>query len=430
MTTLGAILDDLVQSLQIGWAGTITSAATTSVTDTSRFQNSNWGNATFRNWWLERTTATAADRVRPISSLATGSGVLTHAGANYADTGTPPTHTAYRIWRPEYHPTLYVIPAVNRALKMAWTWWRAPLTPVANGDGESASVGGSDSSATTTRDTTAADVWDGEASLRVANSGANGYHQFADFDVGAGRAFRMTAMVRITVGTARAQVVARGGAQSGTVLAQATATGIGEFQYIQFSGTFPSDCHKATVRIGADEATGDTNWDDVTLYWEPVTRIAGPSWLHQFRNDDGEEMLRLYRRQNRIVGDGVGPGRAYDLIEIDSNEYQVSLIPQAANPIQIELGRNLTSDQYPIGIESRRDYHSFLAADLSANTDTTGCPQKLAVAATKYLMAKERGWAGIDGYYLDYLAEQRREQSAVRKPPPDQRRGMAYQRIG
>ncbi len=143
------------------------------LTDLSRFQYSTYDGEQFLNNWLERpSVTTAANLLRRIASMNTSTGVLTHDGAAYSgDT----TVLDYRVWRPEWHPRDYVVPLMNRALERAWTWDRFPLSIIANAGAENTSVGGSDSSATTTRGTTAANVFSGQASFHIVMSGAAGF---------------------------------------------------------------------------------------------------------------------------------------------------------------------------------------------------------------------------------------------------------------
>ena len=435
MPTLTAIEQAFIDETQIGIYGTGTFAAA-SLTDTTQLQNGNYQGNEYKGWWLGHPGSnTTADRQKPVASngLAPTTGVITHGGSNITVTGAG---LAYTLTRPDWPPTRYIVPLVNRALELAWQWWRAPLTLIANGDGEASSVGGSDVSATTTRNTTAAYVFSGQASLRAANSGANGYHQYADFDAAAGRAFRAGAWLRIASGTGVLQVVDRSNGDA--VLASITVTGVGQWHYVQVSGSFPATCYLAALRVGGTQSNADTYWDDACIYWEPATRIAGPSWVTQWRDDKGRPAFRLLRYVNRLVGDGSGPGRAYDLKLIDPGDYQVVNLPSAANAVEFELGRKITQGMgsmplYPVIIEARRPFSDF--GTLSDGDDSTSCPLRLVVAGMKRLAANDRNsphaditHGGDGAYQAVWEREQLRVASHLTLPLPDEH-GQGWQEL-
>ena len=427
--TVTQIWNRFVEETQIGFHGTGTFAATT-LTDTVQLQNTNYQGNELRGWWLGYLdSTTASDRAKPIKSngLVGSTGVLTHAGLNITGTGSAKN---YSITRPDWNPVRYGIPLINRSLEMAWRWERAPLTIIANGDGEAAAVGGSDTSATVTRNTTAAYVFNGLASIRVANSGANGYHQYAGFDAAAGRSFTLGIFCRIAVGTAQVQVLTSGG----TVIVETTVAGVGQWHYIQLSGTFPSDCYSALLRVGGTGATADTYWDDACLYWEPATRISGPSWVTQWRDERGQPAFRLLRMVNRLTGDGSAAGKAYDWRLVDPQDYQIVNIPSAANKVEFELSAKLTRAAYgPIYIEARRPYSDDGTVDDGA--DTTECPIRLVTAGMKRLAANDRNsphadvkFGGDGAYEAQWLQEQAKAASHLTLPALGER-GMAWQEL-
>lgn len=421
MATLQAIMERFLDETGIGIYGTADSIQAGSITHIARLANTEWPANHFARWWGWRSvTVTGNDIVKPMTTLAAGGVLSQGSGTNYSNT----TALYYRLIRPEYHPTLYLLPLCNRALGRAWQWWRAPLTLVPNGDGESTTVGGSDSNATAARTTTAANVYNGASAINVANSAANGYHQYATFDAAAGRAFKVSAWVRITSGTARIQIIDI--TNSNNVIEEKTVTGVGQWHYVQMSDSFPATCYRAAIRTGADEATGDTNWDDVDVYWEPITQMLGPSWVTQWRTDDDKPAFRLLRSRNRLTGDGSAAAMAYNLELIAPDQYQLLNMPSAANPVVFELGRKLTGDMGPLIIEARRPFADFGA--LSTDTDSSGIGVELAAATMKWLCAKERGLGNERVFKAEMDHWQAQAQPILLSPPPDQPKGgLAWQ---
>src|SRR3990167_5641566 len=387
MPTLEAIVEEFLDQTGVGRYGTADSApgSTSTVTDVTLLGQST-GTSDFDRWYVWFPAATGNNIVnRATTVTVSGTGVLSTIRAYASNTATE-----YLLLRPEWHPTEYLLPLLNRSLRDCWQWWRTVLTVIPNGDSEASSVGGSDSSASTTRDTVAADVWQGEASLRVANSDANGYHQYATFDAAAGRPFRFGVMLRITTGTSCFVRVIDVSNSNATIAEVTGISGIGQWHYVEVSGNFPETCYSAAVRVGSTGASDDTNWDDATLLWDPITKLVGPSYLTNWIDENGEKALRLYQVTNKLTGSNdSGPARSYSSKLIDDKDYQILNIPTGANPVEVELGRGAVSGMNPILIESRRPFSDFGA--LSAWTDSTDCPLELIVRRMKERAAKERG---------------------------------------
>ena len=425
MTTLNSVITAFLEETGIGFVGTADaspgSAAT--VTDITELSHA-YGPNDYKGHWVWFPLATGNNIVNRATTVTTdGTGVLSTVRAYASNTAT-----AYRLLKPQYHPTQWLVPLANRALQECWQYWRTSLTVVANGDGEGSAVGGSDSNSSTTRDVVAADVWAGEASLRVANSGANGYHQYATFDAAENQPFTFGVFVRITVGVATVDIR---DITNGTSITSTTVTGVGQWHYVQLSGTFPDGCYQAAVRVGAQEATGDTNWDDACLYWQPMCKVTGPSWVTEWRLRDGTNAFRLYKAWNRLVDDGSGPALAYGKELVSPTEYEITNIPTAANPVELELGTKVTSPMAPIIIEARRPYYSFGA--VSADTDASDCPVRLWTKAMIWLAMKEQKPDSPEekARYRDYIREQLQGQPKFESPPPDNigGSGMAWVRL-
>lgn len=412
-------------------------SSSNTLTDASRFGLATFNGDHYLGHWLERpSVATAANLLRRISSIDTSTGIVTHDGANYSgDTAV----LDYRVWRPEWHPRDYVVPLMNRALKEAWTWSREVLSIVPNAGGENSTVGGADfAGATTTRITTAASVLNGSASLQVANSGANGYHDYTEFDVAPSQPFKLYIWVRITTGSSA--FISILDSTNVSPISVTTVTGRGEWQLVIITGSFPATCSRVKLEVGAASATGVTVWDAAALYWGDITLVEGPSWVTAWRDKDGGDAFRLLHAVPRVstgsvslTGTGgatAGPGRAYDLAVIDESRYQVLNMPAAANPVQFELDRQLW-DQGAIFIEARRPWSHYNSTGsdtaITAETGTNAIPLRLWVKAAKKLYAEERGHPNLKLWTQQYNEEQRRVQSLLTTPTPGQA-GLAWRR--
>lgn len=437
MATATAIINQFINETQIGIFGSETGTfAATTLTDTKELQNSNFQGNEFRGYWLGYLdSVTVADRQKPVASngIAGSTGVLTHGGSNITTTGASKNWT---LTQKQWPPVRYLVPLLNRALQMCWLWWREPLSIIPNAGGENSSVGGADTNATTTRDTTAANVFDGAAALKVTLSSANGYHQWDPFHVAQSRSFTLGLFVKVQAGPA---VISINAATSGTEIASTTlaasAADTGAYQYVQFSGTIPSNVQQAVLRVGSTSATGVILVDNACIYWEPVTRISGPSWLTQWRDDKGRPLFRLLKQENRISYDGSAPGRAYDWKLVDAGEYQIVNNPAAANAVEVELDRKLSSPAYPLIIEARRSYYSLLSAAIAAGTESTTGPTELVVAAMKRIAANDRRtpqadveFGGNGAFKTEYEQWQGKYASQLVVPPVGAGPGLAWRK--
>ncbi len=435
MPTLKAILNEFVDQTQIGLKGTGTFAATT-LTDTNELQNTNYQGNEFLNWWVCNVdSATAADQAKPVATngLAPTTGVITIAGSNITGTGAG---QSYLLTRPEWNPVRYLVPLANRALQKAWSWWRSPISLVADGDFEGAllSTNWTGSSATGTYETTI--VWGGKQSGKVANSGANGYLQSVGIEVAPLRGFRLTAKVRATTGIPVMTLIDRsnGDAVIGTVTAQAL-TSAASWEDIMLTGSLPANCWRVALRLGSAGASDVTYWDDVTLYYDQLTTLAGPSWFTQWRTEDGDEAARLYYARNRLGSTGDWKAQAYDLALVDPADFQVIQQPSAVQSLMFEFGRRpMSSTLWPLILEARRPFSDF--GTLTLGTSSTSCPLRLVVAAMKLLAANERNLPhrstefGGDGLWEhEFVREQRRVASMLNEPVADSY-GMRWATLG
>ncbi len=420
MTTLKQVLEAFIDETRIGLYGTATARAATTITDAPNLANTNWSAPRFKSYWIQVPADTAGNNIRPATTLSTA-GVLTQGGANWLTSGDTPY---YRLTAKDWHPTRDLVPLANRALKLAWEWWRSPLTMVTDGDMQTAlATNWTGSSATPTKITTR--TWgNGIQSLRVANSGANGYAASAAFETQPGRGYRFSAKCYSVTGTPFMAIVDAGGTVLQTVTATPATTGT--WMEIQDVTTMPFTANggTATIRLGGVQSSADIDWADVQVVPNMQTRISLPTWLTEWRDTNGIETVRIYQERNRLGTIGSWPARAYDLDLIDPSDYQITQAPSSLNPLEIEFSRNTFLTGFPIYVEARRPFFSFGA--VSADADVSGIPLLLWLAAMKYLAAKERKLVDrIPEWQADYNDQQRKVASLLTIPTLDSR-GMAY----
>lgn len=425
MATLKEIRERLIDELQIGFYGMADSVAAGSVSWVLRFQNSNWGGNQFKNWWGHRPDRTGNDVVKAMTTLV--GPALNHGSAPYTDTGAS---KYFSITRPDWHPTIYMLPLINRGLERSWQWWRTTLSLVPDGDMELTGLAYWVTNVNATPLKTPGG-WMGTNLLQVTNSGVNGYAESQPFTVAPERSFRFNVKTRTPVGsTARPRLQVVDKSNGNVVIASVTSALIaGPWQDLQVEGTFPGGCGLAAIRLGSAGAADITLWDGLTGYWNLMTRFSLPSWVDEYRGEDGSEALRFYKYRNRLGTDGNWNASAYDLMLIDARDYQIVNQPSAvaAYPLEVEFSRDVMVDGFPIILEARRPFADF--GVLAADTDTTACPLHLAVAAAKVIAGEERRELNdrLPFWTHDFQREQKRVSSLLQVPALDQPAGMAFQ---
>ncbi len=423
MTTLKQALEQFIDETRIGIYGTATARAATTITDAPNLANSNWTSGRLKGWWIQIPVDSATvTGVRPATTL-TAAGVLSQGGAVWGTTGDTPY---YRLTQKDWHPTRDLLPLANRALKKAWEWWRGPLTMVPDGDMQAVAAW-TGTNCTTSKSTTRA--WGAAIkSARGLNTSANGYSASTAFETEPGRAFRFTVKAFAAVGTPYISVYDA----SGTLIVSVTAspTVLNTWQDVQVSGVFPYSANggTATVRLGGVESTADIYWGEAVLVPEMQTRMALPTWLTEWKTEQGEDALRVYRSMNRLGTIGSWPARAYDLQQISPGDYQINQNPSSLNPLDIEFRRNTFQTGFPIIVEARRPFASFGA--VSADADTSAITLDHWVKAMKDLAARERSLTDrLPLWEAEFNLWQKREASKLETPVFDDR-GLSYQVLG
>jgi len=181
------------------------------------------------------------------------------------------------------------------------------------------------------------------------------------------------------------------------------------------------------VSLGGLEANARASWDDVTGYWSLMTRCPLPSWLTQWRTEEGEDALRIYYQRNRLGTYDAWSAYAYDLGLVDPRDYQILQQPSAFNPLLFELSRGATIYNWPLLVEARRPFIDF--GVLAQDADITAAPLRLVVAAAKSIAGHERRELNdrLPMWDHDFVREQKRIASQLNQPAVDERAGQSWQ---
>jgi len=267
-------------------------------------------------------------------------------------------------------------------------------------------------------------VWSGRASLDVTNVGTGGGAASLPFEVAPNRSFRFTVKCRPRVGTARFTV---GDPDNAVVFAQTQSTQLNVWQDLMVTGTFRSNTSRCQITLGGLEANARASWDDCTGFWSLMTRCPLPSWLTQWRTEEGEDALRVYYQRNRLGTYDNWSAYAYDLGLVDPRDYQILQQPSAFNPLLLEMSRGATIYSWPLIVEARRPFADF--GVLAQDTDITAAPLRLAVAAAKSLAGHERRELNdrLPYWDHDFIREQKRVASQLNQPAVDERAGQSWQ---
>lgn len=268
------------------------------------------------------TSTTLVGTTRRISGYNTTTSVVTvkraaHASNTYKTTHTiglyqtvPPAQWAMQPGWKEY---------INRLLRgIRFRRWGL-LTLVTDGDMETSGVANwTDSNATSSKVTAAANVAFGAQSLRVQNSLANGYTASASVQVTPNDGYELRADVRVASGTAH--LVAWDDTNGAEIDSRNTTTT--DWHHLYFGFTVPSGCTSVSIRLKGAEANADVYWDNISLRNQNAQRMALPSWIDtaeafeglvQYWSTHGDTNAYLLASQehwpvipSKVIGDPLG----------------------------------------------------------------------------------------------------------------------------
>lgn len=279
MATLLEIMQ-LVAS-EVGYAsGTATTTSTTTtLIDTSGDSpfDTDDSSSLYDNSWvmLETGTGAGVSNVRRITTYTPASSEITVSRAF----GTTPTTThsygVYFGYPPVRHgATKGLREYINETLRELRYKGLTLITLVTDGDMEtSGTTNWTASSATVTKSTSYATQ--GLYSLRVANSGANGYARTASIPVQSGSTVFVAADVKAVTGTAELILY---DATNSAAIDSSTATDL-THTYLSFSAQIPATCRSVQIRLAGQGASDDIYWDNITLRQMSQRSIPLPSWV-------------------------------------------------------------------------------------------------------------------------------------------------------
>jgi len=265
--------------------GTATAGTTSRVTDTSSdsaIQSSMLGTDYFRGKWVYISAGTDIGEERRIPS---SDGTNGHVNTERVYASAIDTTSVYEIY-PFSRTVLRqaVRDALLRLMREDWL-----LVTLAT-DGDMRASGVTDwtaSSATLTKVTTAADLYMGPQALRVANSGANGYGRTGNIPVRQNVGYRVEAIGRQTSGTADLIVwnVTANIEIDSLSTAEIEPDPGTDFFRLPISFTTPDGCNAIQIRLAGVEATADVAWAFVALTRNDArefvvsTAIEDPGWV-------------------------------------------------------------------------------------------------------------------------------------------------------
>ena len=292
-------------------------------------------------------------------------------GALYVDqdfSATPGTAT-YEIHK--YDPALLDL-CINYALTHRWYPYPVLLTMVTDGDMETSGVSNwTDSSSTSTKSTTAANIWRGAQSLRVANSGAGGYTRTASVNVLTGTSYMASAFVRCDAGTA--DLVVYDATNSASIDHETSAER--DWVLILFTFTTPPTCKQLQIRLTGTESTADCFWDDLVLAPQSGRRFWPDSTV--------TERFQIRNVKGWRGGDTIS-GRSYEARGVQEFEWgnaDTEYDPTSAHPVSVAL-RRPHGGHYPLWADTKRSY-----AELTTDAATTAANPDWVVA-----------WAAVELY--------------------------------
>lgn len=311
-TALDQLLDEVV-GLGIKFTGTATASGQT-VTTNSPIINRGGANkppTDLQGRYLWIPSETGDDRVHSITtvSVAASTGVTTITTLDTYDSTT----TAGTMYVLAIHPDI-LINLLNDGLEVEYTDITLPLSAdITDGDMQTSGVTNwSDTNATSSKVTTAANVLYGVRGLRVLNSGANGYTATAAASrIARGKTFRVWAIVRADVGTAVLTVVDTSGNSLASVEYSEENWGL---VWVDMSPG--STIEEVKFRLGGSGASDDTYWAAVGYYRPDEMNLDLPSWadakhkvkalsVAEFRGTTDSTAYQARSRSLRRLDEGV-----------------------------------------------------------------------------------------------------------------------------
>ena len=377
--TLLQCVNGVTDQLQVRATGTLTAAATATVTcGTSPFKTQRT-DASSKKYegdqiYLEAAAANVTPNPQGIALYAASTGVFT---PDVAWANAPGATLVFDILLRGVSRQL-VIDAINDTLRQQFYETTVPLTWVVDGDMETSGVGSwTASNATLSKVTGVDNVYAGPQSLRVLATGAAGYAQSSTIYVDPTYAgpWHGRAYVRADIGTARLipyDVTNSAAISVSTALSDWTLRGYG---IIDFTFTLPTTCEALAFRLESLASADDTYWNRLIAHPVGAVEYPAPDWL--VREDQvrsvNDTWLSGYRPERddwesipyRLLADHSNPNRRFRIVV-------PHVYGHRQNGHHSGFGWSALG---PFMLRATRPYSA-----LSADTDTTFCPQDLVEA--------------------------------------------------
>ena len=385
-TPFSTSLDQLIDEVEgLGYKFTTVAINAGTVTTNEPEFNKDGANAPgerFQNGYLFVPSGVAADRVRSNSTIAVAAGVttITHNGPDTAAGGG--AQTAYLL---SMNP-LHLIRIGNDALGLEYNEMTVPLSLVTDGDMQTSGVTNwTDTSATSSKVTTAANVFFGLRGMRVLLSGASGYTvNAANVRISRGKSWRAWAIVRADVGTAILRVVDASGNSLATV--QTTEE---NWTYVWVDFTPGSTIEEIAFRLEGSGATDDIYVAAVGFQRVGERLVYLPSWATK---RDRIRSLSVASYTGSGSETGAVPAFSRVLASLEEGlDYRFIAEPMAANVSAIEIlpagiARHPSLLNSPLWITGERPYSDIESFTVISDTSTIE-PERL-VTRMKYLLGK------------------------------------------
>ena len=355
----------------LGFYGTADSVAAGNIVDTYAFQDTNLTQQHFKGAYIYRPDTTGDNIIKKAGNVTTASGTLAHTGANYTDT----TDLVYEVVGVLHPDELnQCIQRANRYVYFETQW---PLTVITDGDmSASGTTSWTASNTSHTKSTTAAKIFSGTQSSRVANTGADGYIQSGTIKLPTGSHVYISTIVHVDVGTAE---FALWDVTNSVELAVVTTTEEG-WVHLFWQGNIGTTTEEVALRLRGDEASADIYWDHAILIPTDWQRFFVPSWL--------DEQFKLLKLRQAAYGKSLG-ANAHDANSryfrdwATPREFSLDPLHPDANPYALQFIR-----PYPMAdmwVEAKRPFSDSYA--MSTDAATSVIPEDLIVAFAKLELA-------------------------------------------
>lgn len=268
-------IGQLIENSEIG------SIAAGNMVSVAHLRRASFGTDHFRNPPLGPTTIArfgnatgVADDYRDAGDLTASSGTLA-VDANWADT-TLGTEDIYHFYH-GIHP-LWIIEAMNKALRDVYFTNVIPLTLAADGDMQASNTTswGTAVNASAAKQTTASRVFSGMRSMAVTNSSGNGYIPTANIAVDPGDELFVAGISRLNSGTSASLVLydVTNAATFGTAVTHSSPR---HTFMLRDSDRAPSGCRNINVRLLGTGSADVVDWSALWVYVIEDNRVYLPS---------------------------------------------------------------------------------------------------------------------------------------------------------